>query len=55
MLTLKNRTAIISGGTKDIGFSIAKAFAENGMNVIILSSNISNVNKALSQIIAIIP
>jgi 3-oxoacyl-[acyl-carrier protein] reductase len=49
MLTLKNRTAIISGGTKGIGFSIAKTFAENGMSVIVLSSNISNVNKAISE------
>jgi 3-oxoacyl-[acyl-carrier protein] reductase len=49
MLTLKNRTAIISGGTKGIGFTIAKTFAENGMNVIVLSSNISNVNNALSE------
>ena len=49
MFTLKNRTAIISGGTKGIGFTIAKTFAENGMNVIVLSSNISNVNNALSE------
>ena len=40
MLTLKNRTAIILDWTKDIGFTIAKTFAENGMNVIVLSSNI---------------
>jgi NAD(P)-dependent dehydrogenase (short-subunit alcohol dehydrogenase family) len=49
MLTLKNRTAIISGGTKGIGFSIAKIFAENGMNVILLSSNKLNVRKALDE------
>ena len=50
MLTLKNRTAIISGGSKGIGFSIAKTFAENGMNVVILSSNQNNVDNAILKL-----
>jgi 3-oxoacyl-[acyl-carrier protein] reductase len=50
MMTLENRTAIISGGTKGIGFSIAKTFAENGMNVIILSSNQKNVDNAILKL-----
>lgn len=37
MLTLNNRTAIVTGGSRGIGLAIARAFARAGMNVGILS------------------
>jgi 3-oxoacyl-[acyl-carrier protein] reductase len=49
MFTLKGRTALIFGGTKGIGFTIAKKFAEAEMNVIVLSSNLKNVQDAVNK------
>ena len=37
MLTLKGRTAVITGGSRGIGFAIASELAKGGMNVGILS------------------
>lgn len=50
MLTLKGRTALILGGTKGIGFTIAKKFAEAEMNVIVLSSKMKNVQNAVNKL-----
>lgn len=47
MLTLSGRIAVILGGTKGIGFSIAKSFSENGMNVFVLSSKPENVEESI--------
>lgn len=38
MLTLNKRTAIVTGGSRGIGLAIARAFAEAGMQVGILSA-----------------
>lgn len=38
MLTLNQRTAIVTGGSRGIGLAIARAFAEAGMHVGILSA-----------------
>lgn len=42
---LKNKTAIICGGTEGIGFAIAKLFASNGCNLVIISHNEENLKK----------
>jgi len=51
---LKGRTALITGGTSGIGFSIAKSFLQNGCNVIITGRNQERIDVAirdLSQVI----
>lgn len=47
---LDNRTAIITGGTSGIGYSIAKAFLKNGANVIILGRNESKLENTLEKL-----
>lgn len=47
---LKNKTAIITGGTRGIGFGIVKKFLENGANVVLTGSCKESVDKALSQL-----
>lgn len=47
---LKNKTAIITGGTRGIGFGIVKKFLENGANVVLTGSHKESVDKALSQL-----
>ncbi len=44
---LKNKTAIISGGSKGIGLEIAKTYAQNGANVVICSRQKENLDLAL--------
>lgn len=46
MQTLENKVAYITGGTKGIGFGIAKALVENGVKVAISGRNITDVEKA---------
>jgi 3-oxoacyl-[acyl-carrier protein] reductase len=45
-LTLKGRTAVVTGGSKNIGFAIAEQFALAGMNVAILSVSEGSAIKA---------
>lgn len=47
---LKNKTAVVTGGTRGIGFAIVKKFLENGANVVITGSRQESVDKALSQL-----
>lgn len=47
---LKGKTAIITGGTRGIGFAIVKKFLENGANVAVAGSRQESVEKALSML-----
>ncbi len=56
-MLLKNKTAIITGATKGIGFAIAKAYLEHGAKVAILGAKFEEANneKALSELKALFP
>lgn len=47
---LKGKTAVVTGGTRGIGFAIAKKYLENGANVAIAGSRQETVEKALAQL-----
>lgn len=47
---LKGKTAVVTGGTRGIGFAIVKKYLENGANVAIAGSRKETVEKALAQL-----
>ena len=47
---LQNKTAIVTGGTRGIGFSIAQTYLENGANVVVAGSRQETVDKALAKL-----
>ncbi len=47
---LENKVAIITGGTRGIGFSIVKKFLDNGCKVALLGSREETVLKAISEL-----
>lgn len=49
-LQLKDRTALITGGSAGIGFAIAEAFVQEGANVIIASREFENVDRAVKHL-----
>jgi 3-oxoacyl-[acyl-carrier protein] reductase len=50
IFTYGRRTAVITGGSKNIGFAIALRFAQAGMEVAIVSSNKDNLLHARQQL-----
>lgn len=47
---LKNKTAVVTGGTRGIGFAIVKTYLDNGANVVVAGSRQETVDKALAQL-----
>lgn len=47
---LKNKTAVVTGGTRGIGFAIVKTYLDNGANVMVCGSRQETVDKALAQL-----
>ena len=50
MNLLKNKVAVVTGGTRGIGYSIVKRYLEEGATVIVLGSRAETVEKAVEQL-----
>ncbi|TVZ58889.1 NADP-dependent 3-hydroxy acid dehydrogenase YdfG [Flavobacteriaceae bacterium MAR_2010_105] len=50
MNTLKNKVALITGGTKGIGFGIAQSLLEEGINVAITGRSLTSAQEAASNL-----
>ena len=47
---LKGKTAVVTGGTRGIGFTKIKKYLENGANVAIAGSRQATVEKAIEKL-----
>lgn len=47
---LKNKTAVVTGGTRGIGLAIVKKYLENGARVAVAGSRKETVDKALAEL-----
>ena len=52
---LKGNAAVVTGGTRGIGFSVVELFLKNGASVALLGSRQETVDKALAKLRAINP
>lgn len=50
MIDIKNKVAFITGGSKGIGFGVAKALMLEGMKVVITSRSQESANKAAAEL-----
>jgi dihydroanticapsin dehydrogenase len=50
MLKLSGKIAIVTGGSRGIGFATAKIFAENGANVVITAKDPKGIENALNHL-----
>ena len=50
LFSIRDRVALVSGGSRGIGLAIAKALAEHGAHVVVSSSNEQNVQAAAKQL-----
>lgn len=48
-MLLQGKVAVVTGGTRGIGFAVVKKFAENGAKVALLGSRQETVDKALQK------
>src|SRR5262249_12833021 len=53
LLELKNKTAVVIGGTSGIGFSLAKGLAQAGANVVPTGRRVENIRSAVSALEAL--
>lgn len=49
-LGLKDRRALITGGSRGIGYAVARGFLEEGASVVIASQNASRLQKAAAEL-----
>lgn len=50
MRSINNKTALITGGTKGIGYGIAESMLKEGMNVVITGRSLEGVNEAVEKL-----
>src|SRR5947208_15569077 len=50
LFDLSGRTALVTGGSKGLGKSMARAFAEAGANIFVCSRNQNELNTAAAEI-----
>lgn len=50
MKTLENKTVIITGGSRGIGFAIAQSFAQNGADLLIVARNQENLDRSAAEL-----
>lgn len=48
---LKNKTALVTGGTSGIGLEITKAFLRSGASVVFTGRNEKKINKILDSVV----
>ena len=49
-MLLKDKVAIVTGGTRGIGFEIVRKYLQNGAKVVLFGSKQETVDKALSKL-----